>query len=136
MNPARSRPPNHRSLRSPPIRPSIPEAAPPPTHRRFLIKLREIFVDSFYLLTTMRLVEPIERNRIMALLWMIATFAFVAAVLGTVAFGVGRMFFIAPARERNGRASAVKAAALVDLDSGLALHDLPAPEPGDRELLV
>ena len=34
----------------------------------------------------------------MALLWMIATFAFVAAVLGTVAFGVGRMFFIAPAR--------------------------------------
>jgi len=34
----------------------------------------------------------------MASLWMIATFLFVFAVLATVAFGVGRIFFLTGAR--------------------------------------
>jgi hypothetical protein len=38
-----------------------------------------------------------DRND-MAVLWILATFAFVALVLGTVGFGFVRMFFLAGAR--------------------------------------
>jgi hypothetical protein len=55
-------------------------------------------VEILYLVSTMNQKEVIERTaNLMAALWMLATFMFVALVLGTVGFGFVRMFFLAGA---------------------------------------
>src|SRR5262245_18243906 len=98
MNPARSRPPNQRSLRRPPI-------AEASQIRRFIVVSRffclRIFVDVYvtpvYRGTTFTEKAKGNRGFIMDALWMIVTFVFVFAVLATVGFGFVRMFFLAGA---------------------------------------
>ena len=63
------------------------------------MEVRQFFVEILYLLSTLNRKELIERiANHMAALWMLATFMFVALVLGTVGFGFVRMFFLAGAR--------------------------------------
>ena len=56
-------------------------------------------MEILYFLSTLNQKKLIERTaNLMAALWMLATFMFVALVLGTVGFGFVRMFFLAGAR--------------------------------------